>query len=105
MDIIYTHRGNHVALTKSEIKNTIETYGSNNSDSGSTAVQIALFTKDIQSLIEHLKANPKDIHSQRGLIRKVRNREKFLDYLFRKDKAAYLELIKSLNIRDKRKAS
>ena len=94
-----------MALTKSEIKNTIEKFGSNSTDSGSTAVQVALFTKDIQCLIEHLKANPKDIHSQRGLLRKVKNREKFLDYLFKKDKESYLKLIKELNIRDKRKAS
>ena len=94
-----------MALTKSEIKNTVEKYGKNGSDSGSTAVQIALFTQDIQSLLGHLKTNPKDVHSQRGLIRKVRNREKFLDYLFKKDKKAYIDLIKSLKIRDKRKAS
>lgn len=94
-----------MALTKSEIKNTIEKFGSNITDSGSTAVQVALFTKDIQCLIEHLKANPKDVHSQRGLLRKVKNREKFLDYIFKKDKESYLKLIKELNIRDKRKAS
>ena len=94
-----------MALSKGEIQKNIETYGKDSTDTGSTSVQIALFTNDIHKLIEHINQNPKDLHSKRGLIRKVRNREKFLDYLFKTDREAYLTLIKSLNIRDKRKVS
>ena len=68
-------------------------------DTGSSEVQIALLTKEIAALTEHLKANKKDHSSRYGLLRKVQNRRKLLDYLKRDNEAGYQELIKKLGIR------
>ena len=68
-------------------------------DTGSSEVQIAILTKQIAALTEHLKANHKDHSSRYGLLRKVQNRRNLLDYLKREDAAKYQELIKKLGIR------
>ena len=68
-------------------------------DTGSSEVQIAILTKEIAALTEHLKANKKDHSSRYGLLRKVQNRRNLLDYLKREDAAKYQELIKKLGIR------
>ena len=68
-------------------------------DTGSSEVQIAIPTKQIAALTEHLKANHKDHSSRYGLLRKVQNRRNLLDYLKREDAAKYQELIKKLGIR------
>ena len=68
-------------------------------DTGSSEVQIALLTKEIAALTEHLKVNKKDHSSRYGLLRKVQNRRKLLDYLKRENEAGYQELIKKLGIR------
>ena len=94
-----------MALAKSEVESIINKFGRDAKDSGATEVQIALFTADIEKLISHLKANPKDKHTQRGLLRKVKNREKFLNYLFKTNRDSYKNLVKALNIRDKRKVA
>jgi small subunit ribosomal protein S15 len=68
-------------------------------DTGSSEVQIALLTKEIQALTEHLKQNKKDHSSRYGLLRKVNNRRSLLDYLKREDEAKYKEVIKKLGLR------
>ena len=68
-------------------------------DTGSSEVQIATLTKEIEALTAHLKANKKDHHSRYGLLRKVQNRRNLLDYLKRTNEAGYRELIKKLGIR------
>mgnify|MGYP003330844666 CR=1 FL=1 len=68
-------------------------------DTGSSEVQIAILTKEIAALTEHLKANKKDHSSRYGLLRKVQNRRKLLDYLKRTDLPAYRKLIDALNLR------
>lgn len=68
-------------------------------DSGSSDVQIAVLTKRIQHLTEHLKANKEDRNSRRGLIKMVNTRRTLLDYLKRTEEARYLTLIKELGIR------
>ena len=68
-------------------------------DTGSSEVQIAILTKEIAALTEHLKANHKDHSSRYGLLRKVQNRRNLLDYLKREDAAKYQDLIKKLGIR------
>ena len=68
-------------------------------DTGSSEVQIAILTKEIEALTEHLKANKKGHSSRYGLLRKVQNRRNLLDYLKREDAAKYQELIKKLGIR------
>lgn len=68
-------------------------------DTGSSEVQIALLTKKIEALTEHLKSHKKDVSSRYGLIRMVSARRKLLDYLKSRDEAGYLKLIKELGIR------
>ena len=69
-------------------------------DTGSVQVQLALLTERINHLNEHLKANPNDNHSRRGLLQMVGKRKGFLLYLKEKDIEAYRKLIKELGIRD-----
>jgi small subunit ribosomal protein S15 len=68
-------------------------------DTGSSEVQAAVLTKEIELLTEHLKINKKDHSSRYGLIRKVNTRRSLLDYLKREDEAVYLKTIKELNLR------
>ena len=68
-------------------------------DTGSSEVQIATLTKKIQLLTQHLKANKQDHSSRYGLLRKVNNRRKLLDYLKREDEAKYKDLIAKLGLR------
>ena len=77
----------------------INEYQRNDRDTGSSEVQIAILTKQIEALTEHLKANKKDHSSRYGLLRKVQNRRNHLDYLKRTDESSYRELIKKLGIR------
>lgn len=76
-----------------------ETYGKNAQDTGSTGVQVALLTKRINELSNHLREHKKDHHSRRGLLMLVGKRKRLLAYLERKDYDAYKELIASLGLR------
>ena len=83
-----------------ENKNEIvKKFGSNESDSGSTAVQIALITKKINNLTEHLKANKKDYSGQRGLIKMVSQRRKLSKYLVKTNPDQYEKLKSELGLR------
>ena len=84
------------ADTKLEI---INDYQVQEGDTGSPEVQVALLTRNINSLQEHFRAHKKDHHSRRGLIRMVNRRRKLLDYLKAKDVARYQALIKRLGLR------
>jgi small subunit ribosomal protein S15 len=68
-------------------------------DTGSPEVQVALLTARINGLTDHFKANPKDHHSRRGLMKMVSRRRKLLDYLKDRDVAAYRKLIDALSLR------
>ena len=68
-------------------------------DTGSSEVQVALLTARINSLAEHFKANKKDHHSRRGLLRMVSRRRKLLDYLKRTNTDTYRDLIAKLGLR------
>lgn len=68
-------------------------------DTGSSEVQIAVLTKEIELLTEHLKANKKDHSSRYGLIRKVNTRRSLLDYLKREDEAIYQKALKDHSLR------
>jgi small subunit ribosomal protein S15 len=83
-------------LDKAAIKNEFQRH---DRDTGSSEVQIAILTRQIQALTEHLKANKKDRSSRYGLLRKVANRRNLLDYLKRENEASYKELIKKLGLR------
>ena len=83
-----------------ELKTSIiETYKTHDGDTGSAEVQIALLTERINHLNEHLKANHKDNHSRRGLMKMVGRRKGLLDYLKNKDIESYRALIAKLGLR------
>ncbi|MBO4391357.1 MAG: 30S ribosomal protein S15 [Lachnospiraceae bacterium] len=86
-------------ITKEQKAEIIAKFGKNPEDTGSPEVQVALLTERINQLTEHLKANPKDNHSRRGLFMMVGQRRGMLDYLKSKDIEAYRELIAKLGIR------
>ncbi|MDA9708340.1 30S ribosomal protein S15 [Alphaproteobacteria bacterium] len=80
-------------------KEIIKDFGKNNTDTGSTEVQVALLTKKINELSEHFKTHKKDHHSRRGLLGMINNRRKLLKYLKGKNEVGYQELIKKLGLR------
>lgn len=86
-------------MTKDEKTALVKEFQKNEKDCGSAEVQIAILTKDINNLTEHLKEHIHDFHSKRGLQMKVGRRRKLLDYLKKNDVVAYREIIKKLNIR------
>ncbi|MBE6161242.1 MAG: 30S ribosomal protein S15 [Firmicutes bacterium] len=86
-------------MTKEEKAKIIKEFAKNEKDCGSSEVQIAILTKEINDLTEHLKVHIHDFHSKRGLLMKVGRRRKLLDYLKKNDVVAYREIIKKLNIR------
>lgn len=77
----------------------IKDYQKHEGDTGSTSVQIALLTKRILELTEHMGRNRKDFSSRRGLLMLVSNRRRLLDYLKRVDEPEYQRVIKGLNLR------
>ena len=83
-------------IDKAAIRNEFQRH---DRDTGSSEVQIATLTKEIEALTAHLKANKKDHSSRYGLLRKVANRRNLLDYLKRENEASYKELIKKLGLR------
>ena len=68
-------------------------------DTGSPEVQVAVLTARIRELTEHLKENPKDHHSRRGMLKMIGKRRGLLDYLAKKDINRYRTLIEKLGIR------
>ncbi|WP_055079189.1 30S ribosomal protein S15 [Lagierella massiliensis] len=86
-------------FSKEEKKSIIEEYKLSESDTGSPEVQIALLSKRIIDLTEHLKLHPKDHHSRRGLFKMIGKRRGLLNYLKNKDIERYRELVQKLNIR------
>lgn len=86
-------------IKKEKKQAIIAEYARKEGDTGSPEVQIAVLTARIQELTEHLKANPKDHHSRRGLLRMVGQRRGLLAYLKKKDIEGYRELIAKLGIR------
>ena len=86
-------------ISKEKKAEVIAAYGRNPQDTGSPEVQIAILTERITELTEHLKVNPKDHHSRRGLLMMVGQRRGLLDYLMKKDIEGYRALIAKLGIR------
>lgn len=88
-----------MALKKDEVANIVVKFGKNAADTGCTEVQVALLTKRIQKLTEHLKDNKQDAIAHRNLLMLVGKRHSLLDYLARTDREAYLKLIAELQLR------
>lgn len=88
-----------MTLTKEEKLEIIGKHGRNESDTGSVQVQVAMLSKRINDLTEHLRTHKKDHYSRRGLLKLVGQRRRFLNYLQRKDVEAYRSLIEELGLR------
>ncbi len=88
-----------MALPAAEKTAIIEKHQRHPSDSGSSEVQVAILTRRINSLAEHLRANKHDNHSRRGLLKMVGQRRRLLNYLNRTDHDRYVALIADLGLR------
>ena len=88
-----------MALAKEAKVGVISAYKTNDLDTGSPEVQVALLTKRINELTDHFKTHTKDNHSRRGLLKMVSRRRSLLDYLKRRDINRYHDLIARLGLR------
>ena len=88
-----------MALTKDEKTSIIEKYRLDKNDTGSIEVQVALLTKRIDELNEHLKVHTHDYHSNRGLLKMVGQRKSLLNYLAKNDVQRYRALVQKLGLR------
>ena len=86
-------------ISKEKKQAIIAEYGRSEGDTGSPEVQVAILTARIQELTEHLKENPKDHHSRRGLLKMVGQRRGMLAYLKKTDIERYRTLIAKLGLR------
>ena len=88
-----------MVMTKERRKELIDGFRVHETDTGTPEVQVALLTERIVYMTEHMKAHPKDHHSERGLIGMVNRRNKLLKYLRREYPDRYKALIESLGLR------
>ena len=88
-----------MSITKESKKIIISEFATNENDTGSAEVQIAVISERIKNLTEHFKNHNHDNHSKKGLLALVNKRKKLLSYLSRKDNSKYQGIIKKLNIR------
>ncbi len=88
-----------MALVKEQKSQIISDFRRADEDTGSPEVQIAILSKRIQDLTEHLKTHKEDHHSRRGLLQMVGRRRRLLDYLRREDIERYRALIERLGLR------
>jgi len=88
-----------LALDNTKKKEIVSKFGRTDKDTGSPEVQVALLSENIDSLQSHFKANAKDHHSRRGLIRMVNQRRKLLDYLKNNKPETYSKILSDLGLR------
>jgi small subunit ribosomal protein S15 len=88
-----------MALTTEAKQEVIAGHGKTDADTGSTEVQVALLSRRIEGLTEHLRTHGKDHTSRRGLLKLVGRRRRLLDYLQRRNLESYRQLIKDLGLR------
>ncbi len=86
-------------LSKQEKESVVVDFKTHQHDTGSVEIQVALLTKRIEQLTEHLKAHPKDHSSRRGLLKMVGNRSALLKYIRNKDANRYQKIISRLGLR------
>ena len=90
---------NSMAISKELKDQIIKEFATHEGDTGSTQVQVAVLTADINELNDHLRTHKHDYHSQRGLMKKIGHRRNLLAYLRRTDLNAYRDLIQKLGLR------
>lgn len=88
-------------LTKTKKQRVIKEAKIHDTDTGSPEVQISIITRRIEELASHLKKNPKDKHSRRGLLQLVANRQTHMNYLAKKDAKRFNSLMKKLDLKKK----
>ncbi len=88
-----------MTLTAEDKREIAGQFGKNEQDTGSTEVQVALLTRRINQLTEHLRTHKHDHHSRRGLLMLVGRRRRFLNYLQRSDLDRYRALVRELGLR------
>ncbi|MEA1926387.1 MAG: 30S ribosomal protein S15 [Patescibacteria group bacterium] len=88
-----------MSLTLRQKTSATKNFKRHEKDSGSSEYQIALFTAKIKQLVLHLKKNPKDKHSRRGLLGMVSQRKKLMRYLKTTNEAKYKKVIKKLGLK------
>jgi small subunit ribosomal protein S15 len=88
-----------MTLTTDQKREVVQQFGKSEADTGSPEVQIALLTRRINHLTEHLREHKHDHHSRRGLLMLVGQRRRLLNYLQRKDLDRYRGLIQELGLR------
>jgi small subunit ribosomal protein S15 len=88
-----------MTLTVEEKREVVQQFGKSDADTGSPEVQVALLTRRINHLTEHLREHKHDHHSRRGLLMLVGQRRRLLNYLQGKDLDRYRSLIKELGLR------
>jgi small subunit ribosomal protein S15 len=88
-----------MSLTKETKRDVVGEHGRSAADTGSPQVQIALLTRRIDQLTDHMRTHKKDHHSRRGLLKLVGRRRRLLNYLQRRDLEGYRKLIKDLGLR------
>ena len=86
-------------MTKAEKTEIMKQYATHEGDTGSPEVQIAVLTKRINDLTDHLRTHQKDHHSRRGLFKMIGTRRSLLNYLTKVDTERYRSIIAKLNIR------
>ena len=89
----------NMSLTAEKKKEIFKKYNSNESDTGTSEGQIAMFTSRIEHLTAHLKNNKKDVATERSLVLMVGKRRRSLNYLKGKDIERYREIVKKLKLR------
>jgi len=85
-------------LTTKEKTKIVENFKTNEKDTGSAEVQIALLSEEIQKLLEHLKKHKKDVSSKRGLLKMVSSRRKLLKFLKRTNEESYNKIMKKVGL-------
>ncbi len=93
-----TDKSKAVPAPSEEKYDIISQFATKEGDTGSPEVQIALLTKRIEKLVEHLKSNPQDNHSRRGLLGMVSKRRRLLNYLSEKDEKRAKEVMGKLKL-------
>jgi small subunit ribosomal protein S15 len=88
-----------MSITAEEKTQIVSDYKIHEKDTGSPEVQIAILTKRINELTEHLRTHKKDHSSRRGLLKMVSKRNSLLKYLTREDRTRYLQIIGKLGLR------
>lgn len=86
-------------LNPKEKEKIIKEFKLHETDTGSAEIQVGLLSEEIERLLSHLKKNPKDFHSKRGLLKMVSKRKILLKYLKNEDEKKYEEIIKKIGLK------